>query len=192
MGSWAIRRFSRLAWLGAGLAFWALALAWSATACDGSDEEPVGGTETPGHEVAVTENSALVASFPNQAEAAEKASELAGFEVLPVEALPEGFQVVGFNVIPAVAPGGRVRSVQVAIRSSSGGLLITQLSVRASSGDGDRLDSAEPGEYFRRDTGEGVSYSALADDRTYTLTAHSLDAITDDEAVAVLSGFVNP
>ena len=173
------------------LLFWMVAIAWLISGCDGSDDESPTAS-TAGQEVTVSENFSLVASFTNQVEAAKKASELAGFEVLPVEALPEGFQVVGFNVIPAVAPGGRVRSVQVAIKSSSGGLLITQLSSRSEADGAEPVDSSEPGDYFRRETEGRVSYFLLTDDRTYTLTAPSTNALSDDQAVAVLSRFLNP
>lgn len=184
MGSWSNKRLDRLGWFGAGLFGLLVALGSLIASCEDSNEEPAD------QEVTVTEDSSPVGSFSSQAAAAEKASDLAGFEVLPIEALPDGFRVVNFNVVPPVAAGSPVRTVQVLIESSSGGLLITQLSSRAQMGSADPVESPEPGDYFRRKTAEGVLYYTLTDDRTYTLTAHSMDTITDDQAVAVLSRFV--
>ncbi|HEX6032728.1 MAG TPA: hypothetical protein VFY90_14955, partial [Tepidiformaceae bacterium] len=131
----------RPVWPYAALAFCLFLSAWLVIACDDSDGGPTSGSVTPEQQVAVTQDSSPVATFPDQVKAAERASELAGFEVLPVEALPGGFHVVGFNVIPAAAAGSPVRTVQVLIESSSGGLLITQLSSRAQLGSVDPIKS---------------------------------------------------
>ncbi|MGH2609008.1 MAG: hypothetical protein ACRDHF_07945 [Tepidiformaceae bacterium] len=138
----------------------------------------------------MTRDNQVVATFDSQQEAAEESTELAGFEVLTVEGLPDGFAVSGFEV-PTGFPGAAVRRVQVAVESDTGGLLVEQLNSRAAIDGADELDASEPGDYLRRQTGRGFTYYLVTDDRTFTISTQRPDTLTDEEALRVLTQFAS-
>lgn len=137
--------------------------------------------------VKVSNNSTFVAEFDSQDAAAAKASELVGFEVLPVEGLPSGFTVDAFNVLANAGPASRGQAL---ISSERGGLLIEQMNTGATPPQGStRLSSTGPGDYFSIDNSDRPQFELVLPARTFTILAPSAAALTDDEAIAILERF---
>ncbi len=137
--------------------------------------------------VKVSTDSNFVAEFDSQAAAAAKASELAGFEVLPVEGLPSGFTVDAFNVLAKAGPASRGQAL---ISSDRGGLLIEQLDTGLIPPQGaTKLYAAGPGDYFRIDDSDRPQFELVLPARTFTIVAPSAAALTEEEAIAILEQF---
>jgi hypothetical protein len=175
----------------AGLALAVVALMPALVACDDSDSAPPRRGSTT---VEVLENLTPVGSFDSQEEAAAKASDLASFEVQPIDDLPGRFTVEALDVNQA-AGGNFTLGVITFIHGDPAGLLVTQSPGPSDSDPAwEELSGPGAGRYYRQDLADGgASYHRHTTDRTYSLVTHTDGGITDDEAIGILSAFLgNP
>ena len=172
-------------WLGVLLI---IVLAAAFPACDQDSRSP----ESSSGGITVSANSQTLGTYSTQIEAANKASQLAAFQVLPVNNLPEGF-AVSFMDVKSTSPGVGsfvLRVVQVGIRSDTGGLLVIQndTGLKISEDGLVRVSTDLPGKYYSSGDGESLVYYLLTEDRTYNLITRN--NLTSDQAVKILSGFL--
>jgi hypothetical protein len=134
----------------------------------------------------------VVAQFDQQEKAAQKASDLAGFAVLPVKNLPGRFHVTGFSVHTASATP---RSVEVFVGSDgAGGLDIVQsvgpdTPQSGGSATVTPIQSAAKGRFWKWQDTSIIRYYLVTDEFTFTLTPGPGTQLSEDEAVTVLAGF---
>jgi hypothetical protein len=176
-----------------------LAIVMIAAAGCGDDnpggDSPASATPNGGIPVALMQTSPggteTLGTFEDQVAAAEEASERAGFEVRPVANLPEGFAVVAF-MVRAPGPPGQPNQAEVIVHSDSGGMSISQAVGSHSPGpNAVRLDAPGIGDgTIYRVAGPEVSYHLLTADRTYAIALGQPDAVTEDEAIQILAGFL--
>lgn len=140
---------------------------------------------TAAQNVGVSVNSKPVETFKDQNAAVAKATELAGFLVLPAKELPEGSTVTGVNVVRS----GVVAGVQVLVSNPRGGLLIEELQGQPSEASEPWAVAGEDGELLQT-TSPGVwIYSLHRNSRVFVITTHSETALSADEAAAILTAF---
>lgn len=164
------------------------ALMLALAACDDSDSEGVNAR------VQVLENLTPVGSFDSQEDAAAKASDLASFDVRPIDGLPKRFTVEAFDVQQA-AGANFTLGVLTFIQGDPAGLLVTQSPEPAGPDPAwEELSGPGAGSYYRQRLPDGgASYHLHTPDRTYSLVTHTDGGITDDEAVGILAAFLqNP
>ncbi len=157
-------------------------------ACGGDDS-----TNTPGPQlsttsdgVSVTRGGQPLAAYSSADEAFARASKEAGFQVLPVRQLPEGFKVASINVLdPPAGVQTPLRHVEIGIRSNSGGAMLTELNTRSDPGpQAVRVTSTSPGDYFA--SPDAKTFTRLTNDRTFTLALQTTN-LSQAEAIEVLA-----
>ncbi|MBA4181632.1 MAG: hypothetical protein C0506_13660 [Anaerolinea sp.] len=167
----------------------AIAVAALLVGCGGDSSVPA--TSTAGEGIAVTDNSVPAGTYATIDEAVRKASELAGFPVLPVSSLPAGFSVSGINIVGGLAlpsPGLSPRSAQVFVRSDNGGLLITQANTRVTfDANAEKIETPSGGEYYATGPADSRAYSLVTGDRTFTVLTRG--NITQAQAIDILGAF---
>jgi hypothetical protein len=137
--------------------------------------------------IGVAEDSRPVATLGDQFLAADKASDLAGFRVLPVEALPPDFRVTGINVLGTAG----IRRAQVFVSSERGGLMIEQFGEAVAEGSPWQVGGGD-GEFFLDRTPDGgARFGVTARGRSFAILSRSDDAISDDEALTILRSLVS-
>lgn len=136
--------------------------------------------------ISVTRGGQALATYPTTDEAFARASKEAGFQVLPVRQLPQGFKITSINVLdPPAGVQTPLRHVDIGIRSDTGGAMVTELNTRADPGpDAVRINSSSPGDFFA--SPDSKTYTRLTSDRTYALGVPNAN-LSQAEAVDVLA-----
>lgn len=139
----------------------------------------------PAQRVGVSVDSKPVEAFEDQRAAVAKASELAGFQVLPAKHLPAGSTVTGVNVVRS----GITAGAQILVSNSRGGLLIEELDGQPSNAGDVWAVAGGEGEYFKTSSGGVWTYSVHRNGRVFVITTHSEAALSEEEAAAILKEF---
>ena len=141
-----------------------------------------------------SDNSQPIGTYATVSEALSAASQVAGFQVLPVRNLPAGLSVTGIDVRrpdfgPTFPISPRNFGVQIFIRGDSGGLLITEDNgpITNPGEGGTKIGTTTAGNVYAYSSGDGRSYQLPTSEKTFSIITHG--GLTDAQALAIMDGF---